>query len=177
MALDNPAPHPASLPEDVLLSQCEVRRLRRSGPGGQRRNKVETAVVLKHQPTGLTAEANERRSQAQNLTQATFRLRVQLAIHCRSPRNAIDETPPAPSRLWLARCRGGRITVAEDHEDFPALLSEALDFLAWSEGDLKTAANQLECTPSQLVKLLKIEPRAFELVNVQRRERGQSGLK
>ena len=36
--------HPAALPFDALLKECEVRRLRRSGPGGQHRNKVETAV-------------------------------------------------------------------------------------------------------------------------------------
>ena len=58
--------HPAATRAEQLLAECEVRRLRRSGPGGQHRNKVETAVALRHLPTGVQAEANERRSQAQN---------------------------------------------------------------------------------------------------------------
>ena len=35
--------HPAELPIPELLRQCEVVHTRRSGPGGQHRNKVETA--------------------------------------------------------------------------------------------------------------------------------------
>ena len=54
--------HPARLPIDELLADCEERRLRRGGPGGQHRNKVETAVELTHRPTSVAAEANERRS-------------------------------------------------------------------------------------------------------------------
>src|SRR5262249_27924451 len=42
--------HPAARAPDALLAECEVRRTRRSGPGGQNRNKVETAVVLRHLP-------------------------------------------------------------------------------------------------------------------------------
>ena len=51
--------HPASLAADVISAQCETRRTRRSGHGGQNRNKVETAIVLVHQPTGLVAEASD----------------------------------------------------------------------------------------------------------------------
>ena len=68
--------HPACLPIDELLAQCDVRHERRSGPGGQHRNKVATAVVLTHRPTGVRAEANERRSQAENHAEAVRRLRL-----------------------------------------------------------------------------------------------------
>src|SRR5947209_19951057 len=98
---DAPAdPHPAALAADRLLAECETRRLRRSGPGGQNRNKVETAVVLTHRPTGLVAEANERRSQAENGRVALHRLRLALALAVRSPRVAA-----CPSTLWRSRCR------------------------------------------------------------------------
>jgi hypothetical protein len=164
-------PHPAALPPDELLRQCETRRTRRSGPGGQHRNKVETAVVLAHRPTGVTAEANERRSQAENLRMALFRLRVNLALEVRQP------APGLPSALWQSRCQGGRIVVSAEHDDFPAVLAEALDVVAACEDDLTISAERLGCTPSQLVKLLKEEPRALAAVNVRRRAAGLHSLR
>ncbi len=49
--------HLAALDLKRLASGCEFRRTRRSGPGGQNRNKVETAIVLVHRPSGIVAEA------------------------------------------------------------------------------------------------------------------------
>mgnify|MGYP001288551881 CR=1 FL=1 len=68
--------HPAALQSEILLTQCEESRTKRSGPGGQHRNKTETAVVLTHQPSGIVAEASERRSQAANRRVALWRLRL-----------------------------------------------------------------------------------------------------
>jgi hypothetical protein len=155
------ATHPAALDPHTLADECESRFTRRSGPGGQNRNKVETAVVLRHRPTGVVAEAAERRSQAENLKAALFRLRLNLALRVRRP---VDPSEP-PSDLWRSRCRGGRITLSAGHDDFPAVLAEALDRLEVHAMDLKSAASSLGCTPSQLVKLLKDEPRALLCVN------------
>jgi len=165
--------HPAALPDDELLDACAARRLRRSGPGGQHRNKVETAVQLLHRPTGVAAEANERRSQAQNRAVALRRLRLNLALEVRTPRP--DDQPPSP--LWQSRCRAGRIVVAADHADFPPLLAEALDTIAACAADVKHAAERLGCTASQLVKFLAKEPRALGTVNAWRAERGLRALR
>ena len=40
------------LPDDALLAQCEVQAHRAGGPGGQHRNKAETAVRLWALPAG-----------------------------------------------------------------------------------------------------------------------------
>jgi hypothetical protein len=165
--------HPASLAPERLLKECDQRFLRRSGPGGQNRNKVETAVVLTHRPTGLVAEVNERRSQAENRKEAMFRLRLDLAIGVRLEAGPDD----APSALWASRCRGGRIVVSPSHDDFPAILAEALDVIASRGWDVKVAANVLGCTASQLVKLLKDEPRALAKVNQERKAAGLGVLK
>ena len=167
------ATHPAAVPKEQLLRDCIERRLRRSGPGGQNRNKVETAVVLQHVPTGIEAEANERRSQAENRRMAVFRLRIKLALQVRVARPSSSET----SELWKSRCRGGRISVNPEHADFPAILAEALDILSEHGFDVSPAAAALSCTGSQLVKLLKDEPRAFELLNRGRLTRGLPRLR
>jgi len=161
--------HPAALPVERLLKDCDVTRTRRSGPGGQHRNKVETAVVLVHRPTGVRGEASERRSQAQNHSEAVFRLRLNLAVEVRGEVAA----GTAPSPLWQSRCRGGRIGVNTEHDDYPALLAEALDLVTACGMDVKSAAATLGSTMSQLVKLLQAEPKAIALVN---RERKNVGL-
>ena len=165
--------HPAGLPPEQLLADCAVERLRRSGPGGQHRNKVETGVRLRHRPTGVRAEAFERRSQAENRRVALTRLRLSLALEIRSSLPADYR----PSPLWQSRCRGGRIGVSPSHEDFPAILAEALDVIAASDDDVQRAAGVLACSASQLVKLLKKEPRAIGLVNRCRARRGLGRLK
>ncbi len=167
---DCPA-HPAALAPDELLADCRVRRTRRSGPGGQHRNKVETAVVITHVPSGISAEANERRSQRENHEQAVFRLRIKLAMATRRP------VPATPSPLWQARCRSGRIAINPAHEDFPALLAEALDRLDAATANVPQAAAALGITATQFVKLLGLEPAALVQVNAARVSRGLSALR
>jgi hypothetical protein len=150
----------------ALLAGCEVRRLRRSGPGGQNRNKVETAVQLVHVETGLVAEANERRSQGENRTVALRRLRLLLALSVRCDRSGLSDA-------WQRRCREGKVSINPHHAEFPQLLAEALDRLAAAGWDVRTAADGLGCTSSQLVKLLADEPRALAQVNRERAARGQ----
>jgi len=163
--------HPAQLPVDRLLAECEIKRTRGSGPGGQHRNKVETAIVVKHKPTGLRGEASERRSQDQNRQQAILRLRVKLALEVR------HEPAKQPSELWRQRVTGGRISVSAQHEDFPALLAESLDVIHTQAYSVPTAAEFLSVTTSQLVKFLKVEPAALIRVNRERQSLGKSPLR
>src|SRR5437588_4107033 len=73
------------LPDEKLLGQCEVQAHRASGPGGQHRNKSETAVRLVHLPSGVTAEGKDQRSRTQNLAAALGRLREKLARRAYRP--------------------------------------------------------------------------------------------
>lgn len=165
--------HPAAIEPGELLRQCDVRRQRRGGPGGQHRNKVETAVVLTHRASGIAAEANERRSQAENQQVALARLRLKLALALRTP--VAGDAPP--SALWRSRVARGRLRVSPSHADFPALLAEAIDRLAAEHYDVAAAANGLRVSSTQLVNLLRKEPAAMNLFNVERLRRDLRSLK
>lgn len=98
------------LPDDALLAQCEVHAHRASGPGGQHRNKAETAVRLVHLPSGVTVEGKDERSRTQNLRIALARLREKLARRAwrPPPRRATKPTRAAKERRLEAKKREGR---------------------------------------------------------------------
>lgn len=169
-----PPPHPATLDEKSLLAQCDLRRQRTSGPGGQHRNKVETAVFIHHDPTGIEAHAGERRSIRENRPVALLRLRLALATNVRCLVPIGDHR----SDLWKSRCNAaGRIACNPLHADFPAMLAEALDMVAACNLDVSRAAARLSCTMSQLVKLIKDHPAAFAALNQARLKDNQHPLK
>lgn len=164
-----PDEHPAGWPDAALLRDCTQERGRASGPGGQRRNKVSTAIRLTHRPTGLTAQAGERREASVNLRVALRRLRFALAREVRWGWRG-------PSERWGRRVHDGRLELNPRHADAPALLGEALDAID-ARGGVPEAATALGVTTTQLVKLLRIDPPAFEAVNRTRVARGKRPLR
>ncbi len=152
-----------------------IRRVRGSGPGGQRRNKVETGAHLTHRPTGQIVEATERRSFEDNRKIGLHRLRLALAVRHREP--AAGSPTRAPTDLWRRRTGGPRLAVAAEHEDVPALLAEALDRLAACDDDPVAAAEQLGVTRTRLVRLLQLHPPALAALNARRVARGERPLR
>ncbi len=65
---------PPSTDLEALARDCDIEFTRAGGPGGQHRNKAETAVRITHRPSGVTVVASERRSQARNKMAALARL-------------------------------------------------------------------------------------------------------
>ena len=87
------------LDDEALLAQCEVQAHRASGPGGQHRNKAETAIRLVHLPSGVTASGANQRSRAQNLRMALERLREKLAQRAYRPPPRHKTRPTRSSQL------------------------------------------------------------------------------
>jgi hypothetical protein len=167
-------PHPSTLEDQDFLAQCQIETGRVSGPGGQHRNRVETAVWIKHMPTEIETHATERRSQVQNRSMAIFRLRLKLACKVRT---VTGRDSHKPSQLWCRRRQGEKLPVNPENPDYPALLAEAMDVITARRFDVAGAAGLLGITMSQLTRLIRHERHAFALVNDGRESTGLAKLR
>lgn len=98
---------------EVVLREgdVEISFFKSTGPGGQHKNKRETAVRVRHLPTGLTAVAAEERSQARNREVALERLAEKLERLLRKPKRRVATRPSRASkerRLKAKKLRGER---------------------------------------------------------------------
>ena len=80
---------------ETLKGETEVETRRSSKPGGQRRDKTETAVRLRHIPSGITVVASDSRSQAMNRKLAFQRLQERLERLNQPQKPRIRRRPPA----------------------------------------------------------------------------------
>ena len=80
---------------EKLRKHVLVEPYKSSGPGGQRKNKRETAIRLTHLPTGIVVIATESRSQAANRQVAFDRLRKRLRQLNRSRKRRVPTRPSA----------------------------------------------------------------------------------
>jgi ribosome-associated protein len=85
--------------DDDLLAQCEVDTFRAGGPGGQHQNKTDSAVRLRHRPSGLAVTCRAERSQLQNKQTCLRRLRQRLAALNEEPPERVPTRPTRAAQL------------------------------------------------------------------------------
>jgi len=163
-----------ALDDAALLAECEVDRFRASGPGGQKRNKTDSAVRLRHRPTGLESMAVESRSQHENRARALKRLRLTLALSVREP---VNLEAYARSTLLQGRIRAGRVDVSTRHADFPYLVGEVFDVIEATGWRIADAAEVLGLTTSSLGRFLEDDPVVFRAANERRAALGLGVLR
>ncbi|NOT01794.1 MAG: peptide chain release factor-like protein [Phycisphaerales bacterium] len=163
-----------ALDDPLLLAQCDVHTYRSSGPGGQKKNKTDSAVRLKHRPTDVSAVATESRSQHENRARALRRLRLAIALHVRRP---IDVTTYRRGAT-LAECvRDAHIHVGRKDGRFNPVAAEVLDVLAACGVRVSTAASAMGLTTAGLVAFLQTEPQLWRRVNEMRTAAGLTQLR
>jgi len=104
-----------------LLDECDVMPFKSSGPGGQKKNKTQSSVRVRHRPTGITRIATESRSQGRNRALALERVWKELQRRAtkRKPRVATRPHSGAverrlESKRRVAQAKRARRAEAED---------------------------------------------------------------
>ena len=158
-----------------LIAQCEVDTYRASGPGGQKRNKTDSAVRIRHQPTGLIVTAVESRSQHENRARALRRLRQAIALQVRRP---LDPETYTPSEL-LRACISARSKICVGRRDtrYPLAVQEILDCLQSNDTRLPATAACLGVTTATLSKFFHEDPKLWRRVNEMRAAAGAKSLR
>jgi hypothetical protein len=170
------APHPATIPIERLLQDCELRTQPRSGPGGQHRNRTSSGAFLHHLPSGIIGEATERRSQAQNRNIVVQRLRFRLAVHLRTA-SILDQPADVIEAALRELYAGHPLRINDQNKDKPSVLAMLLNDLHASGGQPSLVAKHWSVSTSRVVAFAKSHPAAFTLVNQIRRHHGRPPLK
>jgi hypothetical protein len=159
----NKQPDWLDLGDEQLLAQCEVHTYRASGPGGQKRNKTDSAVRLHHGPTRLIVTATESRSQHENKARALTRLRHAIALQMRRPVDREHFARPA----WFEDIVGAerRLKLSPKGAPFWHTARLVMDVLDACAGSVADAAGLLGLTTGNLVSFVQSEEHVWEQAN------------
>ncbi|KAG2304334.1 hypothetical protein Bca52824_032985 [Brassica carinata] len=168
--------------DEELMKQCKFETFRVSGPGGQHRNKRDSAVRLKHLPTGIVAQAVEDRSQHKNRASALNRLRTLLAIKVRNKVD-IEAYSPPPELLQILppkstiRTSSSGSQIGPNNPKFVPGMQALLDVISASDGSIADSAKLLGLSTGGLSRLILSHDGLRMAVNCMRAAKGMKPLK
>ncbi|XP_078181832.1 class I peptide chain release factor isoform X3 [Carex rostrata] len=135
-----------TLSDDELMAQCEMDTYKSTGPGGQHRNKRETAVRLKHLPSGITAQL----------------VRNQIDLETYSPPIELLQILPLKSTI-----RGSDVgsQIGPNNPKFIPGMQALLDLIFSVEGSVSEAAKILGLSTGALSRLILSDDSLRSAVN------------
>lgn len=83
---------------EIPENDIKIEFFRASGPGGQHRNTTDSAVRIRHLPTGIVVVASESRSQVRNRETALLRLQEALRKRMRRVKKRVPSRVPGAER-------------------------------------------------------------------------------
>jgi hypothetical protein len=160
------------LSDPQLLAECDVDTYRGPGPGGQKRNKTDSAVRLRHKPTGLIVIAGESRSQHENRARALKRLREALALRIRH-----EVTDATQEAVRACIDKSGRLNVGRRDARFLPAAGALLDLLVAHQGSVGDVAKRLGLTTGNVSGFLTGDEDVMTEANRIRAAFGQKPLR
>lgn len=153
--------------DEALLRLCREECFRASGPGGQHRNKTESAVRLSVREGAVVGLCSEHRSQHRNRAEALRRLRIAIAMDMRLP--IVDDRIEKPTKEeWKLGRKDRR---------YAAFIAHLLDVLAHHEWAVGLAAERLGTSTGKLIRRLSRDPQLWNFVNQARAKLGLVNLR
>lgn len=135
------------LSEEELGQIVEFDFFKRSGNGGQKRNKTSSAVRVSLKEFDISAEDCTERSQKLNRSKALQKLRRKIAMTFRETPTEEELTAVAPS-----------------NSKYPLFLARLLDLLESVNYSFKECGVKMNLSSSQVEKLLRKDPALWQKV-------------
>lgn len=88
----------AGMSDEELLRDCEVQVFHATGPGGQGVNTADSAVRMRHVPTGIAVTSRETRSQLRNRARCLEKIRAELKRRSRPRKHRVKTKVPRRQR-------------------------------------------------------------------------------
>jgi len=145
------------LTDQELMELCIFDRFRANGPGGQKKNKTDSAVRIRHISSGLVGLSTESRSQHVNRIYALRRLRLKIALTLRNTdqddRGDLEEfVQQTKKRSFKLNIRGPR---------YPIIVASLFDELSVNDWKISITAKKIGITSSALNKFLRSNPEVW----------------
>ena len=149
------------LTDQELMEQCVLDKFRASGPGGQKKNKTDSAVRIRHVSSGLVGLSSESRSQHINRAYALRRLRLKIALTLRSnPPNVRSEL-----EKFVQQTKNSSFTLNTRNSKYSIIVASLFDELSANNWKVSLTAKKIGVTSSSLNKFLRSNPELWRALN------------